>query len=114
MEEILIIPNANLARRNKENIFTDINIFAGVKNNVLTKSTSYTLTDLDNVVVFTATATATLPSATGTGQTYRIICRSGLLTIDGNSSDTIKGELTQILTAGEDLIITDTATGKWE
>jgi len=81
---------------------------------VAIKSASYTLTQDDRVVVFTATATATLPPATGSGQTYRIICRSGTLTIDANLSQTIKGELTQIIGAGEDLIITDTAIGVWE
>lgn len=81
---------------------------------VATKSGSYTLTQDDRVVVFTATATATLPPATGSGQTYRIICRSGAVTIDANASETIKGELTQILYTSEDLIITDTATGVWE
>ena len=81
---------------------------------VATKSANYTLTNVDQVVVFTATATATLPAATGTGQTYRIVCRAGTTTIDGNSTDTIKGNLTQTLAAGEDLIITDTASGVWE
>lgn len=86
----------------------------GRKQAVAIKSADYTLTVNDEIIVFTATATATLPAATGTGQTYRIVCRAGLLTIDGNASETIKGELTQILTAGEDLIITDTASGIWE
>lgn len=87
---------------------------AGRKQAVTTKAINYTLLTSDEVVVFTATATATLPAATGTGQTYRIICRAGTLTIDGNAAETIKGELTVILSAGEDLIITDTATGIWE
>ena len=64
--------------------------------------------------MFTATATATLPEATGSGQTYRIACRAGTLTIDASGVETIKGETTQTLTAGEDLIITDTASGIWE
>lgn len=81
---------------------------------VATKSGDYTLTSADNVVVFTATATATLPAATGSGQTYRIICRAGTLTVDGNGSETVKGALTQTLAPGEDLIITDTASGVWE
>lgn len=86
----------------------------GRKQAVAIKSANYTLTANDEVVVFTATATATLPAATGTGQTYRIVCRSGVLTIDANGSETIKGSLTQTLTAGEDLIISDTASGVWE
>ncbi len=78
------------------------------------QSGNYTLTATDEVVVFTATATATLPVATGSGQSYRLVCRAGTLTIDASGSETIKGSLTQTLYAGEDLIITDTATGVWE
>lgn len=81
---------------------------------VATKSANYTLTSADQVVVFTATATALLPAATGSGQTYRIICRAGTLTIDGNGAETIKGETTQTLAPGEDLLITDVAGGLWE
>ena len=79
----------------------------GRRQQVAVKSTNYTLTINDEVVVFTATATATLPTPTGSGQTYRIICRSGVLTIAG----LVKGD-TQILNEGEDIIITD--TGVWE
>jgi hypothetical protein len=86
----------------------------GVEHHVEVKSANYTLTTADYVVVFTASATATLPSATGTGQTYRIVCRAGTLTIDGNGTDTIKANLTQTLTAGSDFILTDTASGIWE
>lgn len=81
---------------------------------VAIKSGDYTLALTDQVVVFTASATATLPAATGSGQTYRIVCRAGTLIIDGDSTDTIKGEPTQVLTAVEDLIITDTTSGIWE
>lgn len=87
---------------------------SGRKQAVAIKAGDYTLTASDEVVVFTATATATLPAATGSGQTYRIVCRAGALTIDANGSETIIGELTQTLTAGDDLIITDTASGIWE
>lgn len=86
----------------------------GTRKSVAIKSTNYTLTANDEIVVFTSTATATLPQATGTGQTYRIICRAGETTIDASGSETIKGELSQILYAGEDLIISDIASGVWE
>jgi hypothetical protein len=110
----LILVNANIARRNKNNIFSGVNTFAGVNLNVDTYTSSQTLSDYNNVVIFTGNSTATLPAATGSGQTYRIICRSGMLTIEGNGTDTIKGELRQTLNPSEDLIITDTATGLWE
>lgn len=84
---------------------------------VYVTAVSYTLTATNSFVVFTATGqTATLPAATGGGQTYRIALEVGAaasLTIDGNAADTIKGSLTQTLYDGEDLIITDYATGKW-
>jgi hypothetical protein len=88
--------------------------FSTRKQSIVVESTDYTLLPSDQIVIFTATATANLPIATGSGQTYRIICRAGTTTIDGNVSETIKGETTQVLTAGEDLIITDTASGIWE
>lgn len=87
---------------------------SGRRQAVAIKSANYTLTANDEVVVFTATATASLPAATGTGQTYRLVCRAGTLTIDASGAETIKGSLTQTLSAGEDFIITDTATGIWE
>lgn len=88
-------------------------IWLNSKNKIVAiKSGNYTLETSDEVVVFTATATATLPASTGLGHTYRIVCRAGITTIDANGSETIKGELTQVLYPGEDLIITD--TGVWE
>lgn len=81
---------------------------------VAIKSGNYTLTAYDSVVVFTASATATLPASPSIGLTYRIVCRAGTLVIDGNGSDTIKGSLTQTLGPGEDLILTYTASGIWE
>lgn len=81
---------------------------------VAVKSADYTLTTSDSMLVFTASATATLPAAPPIGLTFRIACRTGTLVIDGNGSDTIKGSLTQTLGPGEDLIITYTASGIWE
>lgn len=78
------------------------------------QSGNYTLLSTDSVVIFTATATATLPAAVGSGQTYRIVCRAGTLTIDPDGTETVKGETTSALSAGEDLILTDTAMGVWE
>ena len=83
---------------------------------VYVTAVSYTLTAADSVVMFTATGTtATLPPATGSGQTYRIAFTdtTGSMTIDGDGTDTIKGSLTQTLYPGEDLIITDYTAGAW-
>jgi len=82
--------------------------------NVSIHSTDYTLLSSDNVVVFTETATATLPPATGSGTTYRIVARESTVTIQGDGNDTVKGNNTQTITSHEDLIITDTQIGIWE
>ncbi len=88
----------------------------GYKEAVAVKSANYTLAADDEFVVFTATATATLPEATGSGQRFRIANEStsgGVVTIAPDGTDTIKRELSQVLYSGEDLIITDYAVGKW-
>lgn len=86
----------------------------GVKHKLTTTGSNLTLTTAHNTVVFTATATAILPAATGSGQTYRLICRTGTLTIDPNGAETVQGAATLALTAGQSVIITDTASGLWE
>jgi len=101
---------------NNNNDFVDLRFrtYAEPKSTVTIKSSTYTLVSSDEVVVFTATATANLPAATGSGQTYRIICRAGTCTVDGSGSETIKGATTQTLYPGEDLIITDVQSGMYE
>jgi hypothetical protein len=93
---------------------TGVTSTGGRRQRVRLTAISTTALVTDEVIVATGTATITLPSATGTGQTYRIVCRAGTTTIDGAGADTVKGNLTQTLSANEDLIITDTATGIWE
>jgi len=79
------------------------------------KAADYTLTDDDFSVTFTADAIATLPAATGSGLTYRIIARNGAtVTITPDGTDTIAGDAGFTLYDGEDLIITDVAAGEWE
>ena len=76
---------------------------------------NYTLSDRDEIVVFTASATVTLPAATGTGQTYRICneTTSLIVIIDGNGADTVKGAASQSLYGNEDVILTDYKIGGW-
>ena len=62
----------------------------------------------------TATCTITLPTATGSGQAYYIHNMStGTVTVDGNSTDTINGDLTQELTQHDSIHIVDYGTGTW-
>jgi hypothetical protein len=83
---------------------------------VATKTADYTLTVNDSLVVLSGSTarTFTLPAATGAGQTYRIANEStAALTVNAAGAETIKGALSQVLYTGEDLIITDYATGAW-
>jgi len=102
---------------NVANVFTQVNTFGGMRVAVAVKTSDYTLTENDFVVVFAASGStvpsAIAPAATGTGQTYRI-CNEGTanVTVDGNGG-TIKGQATQTLYPGEDIIITDYAVSKW-
>ncbi len=82
---------------------------------VSVKTADYTLTENDHTVKFTATATATLPAATGSGIPHVIICEGTgvVVTVDANGSETINGELTQTLYDGDAIQIQDIATGVW-
>jgi len=67
--------------------------------------TTDTLTATDYVVIYTnsATKTVNLPAVATTqpGRVYQLICQNtGVLTIDGNASETINGSTTFAMTAG--------------
>jgi len=88
----------------------------GVRVATTTKSADYTATSADYAIVFDATATLTLPAATGSGQSYHIYNEGAagvVVTIDPAGAETLKGELTQTLLPGDDLIIRDYAAGRW-
>jgi hypothetical protein len=89
---------------------------SGRKQAVRVVSTDTTLTLNDEVVVFTASATATLPQALGTGQVYSIAPESNsgaIVVVEGNSTDTIDGELNQTLDDTMAIDVKDYAIGKW-
>jgi len=110
----LIIVNGRIARTHRDNVFTGVNTFAGLKYAVVVKNTNYTLTDLDCVVVFTATASATLPLATGSGQIYYIKnVGTGTVTITRSGSNTIDNETTQPISQWESVTLVDYLSGKW-
>lgn len=67
--------------------------------------TTDTVTANDYVVIYTNSAakTATLPAVATTqpGRVYQFICQNtGVLTLDGNASETINGATTFAVTAG--------------
>jgi hypothetical protein len=82
---------------------------------VTTQTTTYNILVTDDLIRCNGTFTVALPAATGTGKPYTIKnVGSGLITIDGNGSDTIDGSLTQSLLSLESLTLVDSATGVWD
>ena len=80
---------------------------------VLTKTSAYTVTTADRGRFFAVTGTTTitlLPAATaGSGFPLLIVnTGSDTVTVDGNSSETINGAVTQVLAPNEGLIISST------
>jgi len=66
------------------------------------------------VIRFTASATLTLPAATGSGKLFWVRAVGAVtVVVDGNGSDTINEELTQTLGAGDSIQVIDEAAGVW-
>jgi hypothetical protein len=83
---------------------------------ILIKTATYTISATDNTIICNKTTAMTinLPAASGSGKTYLIKSIGlGAVTIDGDSSDTIDGELTQIINQWEGLNIIDYAANTW-
>jgi len=82
----------------------------GVCGAIATKTTAYTLTALDYVIMANAAGgafTLTLPAAASNpGRHYfiRVIDATGDVTVDGNASETIGGSATQVLTTTSDYL----------
>lgn len=71
-------------------------------NTIVSKSSGYTATDKDETIVFTASATLSLPAAsTVKGKKYEVIASGGSfqVTIDPNSTETVCGQTTVKLDA---------------
>src|SRR5512139_3748344 len=80
------------------------------------KTDTYTATSNDELIVCNkATAmTINLPAATGTGKKFSIgNVNTGQVTVDGNGSETINGETTQLVDQWACMDIVDYASGKW-
>jgi hypothetical protein len=87
----------------------------GISTVIQTKTGDYTAGATDRIIRFTASATLTLPAATGSGWQYIIICDgSGIsVVVDANGTETINRQLTQTLSDGDCMVIYDTASGIW-
>lgn len=122
---------SNIPMTDDNNTFTGTNTFniingtigtitnfksGGHRITVATKTSGYTVSATDELVVCNSTSafTVTLPAATGGGQLYEIKnINSGAITVDGNGSDTIDGITTQTLGQWDALTITDYAANAW-
>lgn len=88
----------------------------GRKRAVTTQTTTYTVTTADEVVVCNSTTafTVTLPAATGSGQTYAIAnINTGVITLEGDGSDTINGDLNQTIDRWACIQVVDYAANAW-
>ena len=69
----------------------------GYKDNIVTKTEAYTATDNDDAILCNGTFTITLPASSGvSGKIFYIKnIGTGVITVDGNSGETIDGDLTK-------------------
>jgi hypothetical protein len=84
--------------------------------NCVVVTSAYVPTKWDRIVVCNSTTafTVTLPIATGSGKKYSISnVNTGVITVDGNGSETINGELTQLVDRWACLQVVDYSTGLW-
>ena len=79
------------------------------------QSTDYSIIETDRLVRFTATATVTLPSASGSGRIITLVCDAdqAVLTITPSGSDTVNREISQTLYDGDSITIVDVDSGQW-
>jgi len=80
------------------------------------KTSTYSLVATDPTIVCDSVTafTINLYAATGTGNRHTIKnINSGIITIDGNASETIDGETAQFLAQWDAVDIIDYASGKW-
>jgi hypothetical protein len=76
---------------------------------------TYVVLDTDEWIRCDGTFTVTLPPATGSGQGFLIMnIGVGTITVDGDGTDTINGELTQTVLALDSLFVLDAAAGIWD
>ncbi len=84
------------------------------KTRTITDATTITANDIGIICDKSTAFTQELPAATGSGRVYVISnMGAGTVTLDGDSSETINGDLTQAIYTDETLQVHDYASGKW-
>jgi len=84
--------------------------------NAAIKTTTYTADDNDDLIICNSANdfTVTLMPATGSGRILNIKnINSGEITVDGNGSETIDGELNQSVIQDDNIQVCDYSTGLW-
>ena len=103
--------------RTQEGTTIRIPFDSGIESLTITSTTGdYTVLSTDELVVCNSTTsgTITLPSATGSGTVYKIKnVNVGSWTVDGDGTETIDGETTQLINQYECLTLADYTSGAW-
>lgn len=88
---------------------------AGGTSPITSKSGAYTATTSDVTIVFTSSATLSLPAAaSNTGRIYQIISTgTAIATIDPNGSETVCGQLTIKTVGGNDGVVIQSDGSNW-
>jgi len=84
--------------------------------NIVVKTSAYTVEENDDLVICNSTTpfTVTLLAATGSGRIVNIKnINTGLVTLEGDGSDTIDGILNQSIYQYNNIQVCDYASGKW-
>jgi len=80
---------------------------------VVTDTTTELTTDNMIVCNKATSMTVNLLPATGSNRIRQIASINNVVTVDGDGSDTISGQTTQVLNGGDCMVIKDYASGKW-
>ncbi len=86
------------------------------KRKTRTITSATTITTVDELIVCNSASafTQTLPAATGGGDKYEIAnIGAGAITLEGDASDTINGELNQTIDQYAAIQVKDYAANKW-
>jgi len=103
--------SGNLLIPTEDGVLIDSSYFS-----VVEKTDTYTATSSDFVIICNKSSamSVNLPHASGSGKVYNIKnVNTGQVTIDGYDTETVDGELTQVIEQWENITIIDYGTGVW-
>ena len=88
--------------------------FETIQKSIVTLTSTESILSTDDIILCNGTFTLTLPSATGSSKLYNIKnIGSGTITLKGNLSETIDGELNQTINQWENINIIDGSINNW-